>query len=84
MYKFWGQIWVKWDQKREFWVKIGEFPRGNNQEQGVCSGAARCGELHVQNPVFLGVLGALGPIWTVQTDSFDVFNCCYVFLLCLL
>jgi uncharacterized membrane protein YecN with MAPEG domain len=39
--KFRGRIWVKGDQKRDFWVKIGEFPRGNNQEQGVCSGVTR-------------------------------------------
>jgi len=32
MYKFWGRIWVKGDQKQGFWVKIGEFPRGNYQE----------------------------------------------------
>ena len=41
MYKFWEQIWVKGDQKHGFSVKIGEFPRGNNQEQGVCSGTTR-------------------------------------------
>jgi len=53
IHKFWGRIWGQGDQTWEFGVEIEEFPR-ENQEQGVCSGAARRGEVHSTEPRVIG------------------------------
>ena len=52
MNKFEGRNWVKRDQKRDFGVKSGGFPRGKTQEQGTCSSVARWTSCTMMHPMF--------------------------------
>jgi len=77
--KFWDRIWGEGDQKWGFWIK------------SVCSreGTAKTGQLFWcffavasytgTTPYVLGVSGFEGSIRSVQTDSFDVINCIWIF-----
>jgi len=67
VHKFWDRVWGQRDQKWNFGVKIREFPRGNNQEQG---DLFWCSELHRTDTHVPRCSGHLGSIRAVPNWFF--------------